>query len=44
MAKLTNEEIITLVSNDCKKELPDYENSEYILLIEKIPYKNNKHN
>lgn len=42
--ELTEDEIIELVSSACKKALPDYENPEYILLIEKIPYKNNKHN
>ena len=28
----------------CQEELPDYEVPQYIECIEKIPYKNTKHN
>lgn len=32
------------IQNICENELPEYEQPEYIVSIEKMPYKNNKHN
>jgi hypothetical protein len=39
----SNDEIIGLVKACCKKNLPDYEIPTYFEVIEKIPYKNGKH-
>ena len=43
-SSIGNSEIIELVKQICKKELPDYEIPKYIIPVDVIPYKNNKHN
>ena len=36
-------DIKTMIEQKCKKDLPDYEIPKYIEIIDKIPYKNTKH-
>lgn len=38
------EEVKRLIEETCVSELPDYEHPKYIVQIDKIPYKNTKHN
>lgn len=41
---IDEEEIVKMIMDVCMKQLPDYEVPTYILKIDNIPYKNNKHN
>lgn len=41
--QISNEDIVKLILEKCSSELPDYEMPEYIQIIDKIPYKNTKH-
>lgn len=40
---INNEDVIKLILGKCSSELPDYELPQYIQIIDKIPYKNTKH-
>lgn len=40
---INNEDVIKLILEKCSSELPDYELLQYIQIIDKMPYKNTKH-